>query len=108
MAEKRIRHEHHYAAVIAVAAVVTVVEVVAVAVAAVARCIGSRTLSVHLKSIKMLLQSLERLLSLHNWFLMVAGSLKGNQNEAANAGESSDMCRMNTLSDMFGTGYSSV
>ena len=86
LAEKRIRHEHHYAAVIAVAAVATVVavvEVVAVAAAvavavAVARCIGSRTLSVHLKSIKMFLQSLERLLSLHNWFLMVAGSLKDN------------------------------
>ena len=105
MAEKRIRHEHHYAAVIAVAAVVVAVVVVvavaaAVAVAvAVARC--SRTLSVHLKSIKMLLQSLERLLSLHNWFLMVAGSLKGNQNEAANAGESSGMWRMNTLRPMY-------
>ena len=98
MAEKRIRHEHHYAAVIAV---VAVVEVVAVAVAAVARCIGSRTLSVHLKSIKMFLQSLERLLSLHNWIIMVAGSLKGNQNEAANAGESSGMWRMNTLRPMY-------
>ena len=102
MAEKRIRHEHHYAAVIAVAAAVAaVVEVVAVAVAAVARCIGSRTLSVHLKSIKMFLQSLERLLSLHNWFLMVAGSLKDNHNEAANAGESSGMWRMNTLRPMY-------
>ena len=100
LAEKRIRHEHHYAAVFAVA-VVAVVEVVAVAVAAVARCIGSRTLSVHLKSIKMFLQSLERLLSLHNWIIMVAGSLKGNQNEAANAGESSGMWRMNTLRPMY-------